>query len=56
MKTSHMLICAAIFVAVLALVATGSSAIWLLLPLACVAMMVGMMWMMMRPGDKDQHR
>ena len=54
MKSSHMLVCAAIFVVVLALVAAGSSAIWLVFPLACAAMMFGMMWMMMRPGGKDQ--
>ena len=54
MKSTHLLICAAIFAVVLVLVATGANAAVLLLPLACMAMMGAMMWMMMRPGGKDR--
>jgi hypothetical protein len=54
MKANHMLICAAIAAVVLVLVASGASAAFLLLPLACMAMMGAMMWLMMRPGDKDR--
>ena len=53
MKSSHMLICAAVFAVAVVLVATGSNAVFLLFPLACAAMMVGMMWMMMRTSGKD---
>lgn len=54
MKPSHMLICAALVVVGVALIVTGSSGVWLLFPLACAAMMVGMMWMMTRPSGKNQ--
>ena len=54
MKASHMLLCAAMFAVAVALVATGTSAFFLIIPLACAVMMIGMMWMMMRPGDKDR--
>ena len=54
MKSNHLLICAAIVVVVLVLVAAGLSAAFLVFPLACMAMMGGMRWMMMRPGDNDR--
>jgi hypothetical protein len=47
LNAKHYMACAALFVVVLAVIlATGASAAYLLLPLACFAMMAGMMWMM----------
>jgi hypothetical protein len=49
LSAKHYMACAALFVVVLAVIlATGASVAYLLLPLACFAMMAGMMWMMMR--------
>jgi hypothetical protein len=48
-----MLICAVVVALAIVLISTGSSAVFLLFPIACAAMMLGMMWMMMRPRGKD---
>jgi hypothetical protein len=48
LSPKHYIACAALFVVVLAaILATGASAAYLLLPLGCFAMMAVMMWMMM---------
>jgi len=52
MKPSHMMLCAVLVVAGVALLATGVGGGAFLL-LGCMAMMGAMMWMMMRPGRDD---
>jgi len=56
LSAKHYMACAALFVGVLAVIlATGAGAAYLLLPLACFAMMAGMMWMMMgRMGGSNR--
>jgi hypothetical protein len=53
MHTKHLLLCAAVAIVVGLLLVDGASAALLVFPLACAAMMVGMLWMMARPGGHD---
>ena len=54
MKKSHMLLCAVLLIASVALLSSGvGSLAFLPLPL-CGLMMGGMIWMMMRPGGHDR--
>jgi hypothetical protein len=50
MKSWHMLVCGALIVAGVVLVATGAGALVLLPALACAAMIGMMAWMMIRAG------
>jgi len=49
MKSSHMLVCAVLLVAGVALFASGVGAFAFLPLVLCMVMMGGMMWFMMRP-------
>jgi hypothetical protein len=53
MKQSHMVICAVLLVGGAALVAAGLGAAALIPAIACMAMMAGMMWMMVRGGGSQ---
>lgn len=53
MKSSHILVCALLVVAGVALLATGVGGGAFLL-LGCMVMMGAMMWMMMRSGRDDR--
>lgn len=53
MKPWHMLICAALVVAGIVLVAVGADAFVLVPALACAAMMGAMMWMMRGGGSGE---
>jgi hypothetical protein len=46
MRQSHVVVCAVLVVAGVALVAAGLGAATLIPAIACMAMMAGMMWMM----------
>ncbi|MCD6016106.1 MAG: hypothetical protein K0R88_2190 [Solirubrobacterales bacterium] len=50
MRAWHMLVCAGLVVAGVALAATGASAVALVPVAACALMMGAMVWMMMRGG------
>jgi hypothetical protein len=50
MKSWHMLVCGALIVVGVVLVATGAGALVLLPALACAAMIGMMAWMMIRAG------
>jgi hypothetical protein len=50
MKPWHMIVCAALIVAGIVLVATGAGAVALLPALGCAAMMGMMIWMMIGAG------
>jgi hypothetical protein len=50
-KSWHMLVCGALIVVGIVLVATGGGALALLPALACAAMMGAMVWMMVRGGS-----
>lgn len=54
MKTSHMLLCAALLVVGVVLLFSGVGALAFLPLLVCGLMMGGMIWMMMRPGRHDR--
>lgn len=54
MKSSHMLLCAALLVAGIALLSSGIGAFAFLPFILCGLMMGGMMWMMMRPRGGDR--
>lgn len=49
MKSSHILVCALLLVAGVVLVSSGAGAFAFLPLAACMVMMGGMMWFMMRP-------
>lgn len=50
MKSWHMLICLALIVAAIVLVASGAGAIVLIPAIGCALMMGAMVWMMTRSG------
>ncbi|WP_158276816.1 hypothetical protein [Paraconexibacter algicola] len=54
MKTHHVLICALLLVTGAILVSTGAGTLAFLPLLLCMAMMGGMMWLMMRPSERDR--
>ena len=49
---AHMWMCGAVIVVALAFVLATGSAVYVLWPLACMVMMGGMMWLMMRGGGR----
>ena len=54
-QTTHMLIAALVLIGSVALVATGTTFALLLIPVACIAAMAAMLWMM-RSYDRDGGR
>lgn len=56
MKSTHMFLCAALLVAAIALVATGSGGFAFLPGILCMVMMGGMMFFMMggNTGNRDK--
>ena len=52
MKSSHMLLCALLLVVGVALLSSGVGAFAFLPLVACMLMMGGMMWFMMRPRGR----
>lgn len=54
MRSSHMMICAVLLVAGIALLSGGAGAFAFLPLVLCMAMMGAMMWMMMRSGGDDR--
>ena len=54
MKSSHMLFCGVLLVVGVALVAGGLGTAAFVPLVACMLMMGGMMWMMMRPRGRDR--
>ncbi|MEO8687760.1 MAG: hypothetical protein ABI611_06025 [Solirubrobacteraceae bacterium] len=54
MKSSHMVFCGFLLVVGFALLAGGVGAVAFVPFVACMLMIGGMMWMMMRPGTRDR--